>query len=147
MNFDKYLELDKANLSTRYMISLDFVLSLVTTTGYPELIVYNDYERLIFVLFVYLGDALFALILGWYASNSTTIPEKYNYVFGKIRKMDYILEDGRIPPKTRKKIENYFAYIVHTRNRNKSCLEFLSGLLPSTTVNLSILTHSYNIYS
>jgi len=116
------------------MISLNFILSIVTTTGYPELIIYNDYERLVCVILVYIGDALFALILGWYASNSSTLPEKYNYVFDRIRKMDYVLSDNRIPPKIRRKIENYFAYIVETRNKNKSCLEFLSGLLPSTTV-------------
>ena len=118
------------------MISLDFILSIATTTGYPELIVYNDYERLIFILLVYLGDAVFALILGWYSSNSTALPEKYNYVFERIRKMEYILQEKRIPHKIRTKVENYFAYIVDTRNSNKSCLEALSGLLPPTTVRI-----------
>lgn len=109
-------------------------MNVATTAGYPELKIYNNYERVVFIVMVYIGDALFALILGWYASNSSTLPEKYHYVFERIRKMDFILEEGRIPGKIRKKIENYFAYIVDTRNRNKSCLEFLSGLLPPTTV-------------
>lgn len=118
------------------MISLDFILSIVTTTGYPELIIYNDYERAIYIILVYLGDAVFALILGWYAANTTALADKYNYVLDKIRRMDYVLEEDRIPEKIRKKIESYFAYIVDTRNRNKSCLEFLSGLLPSSTVRI-----------
>lgn len=135
-NFFDFLELQDASFSIKYMISLDFILSIATTTGYPELIIYNDYERVVFIIMVYIGDALFALILGWYAANASALPEKFNYVFDRMKRMDYILTEGRVPPKTRKKIEKYFSYIVDTRNRNKSCLEFLDGLLPPTTVTL-----------
>ena len=121
------------------MLSLEFILSIATTTGYPELIIYNDYERMVMIILVYLGDALFALILGWFSTNSTALPEKYNYVLKRIRKMDYILEEKRIPHKIRKKIENYFAYIVETRNSNKSCLEALQNLLPTTTVRIEYI--------
>jgi len=44
-NFFDFLELKDASLSIKYMISLDLILSIATTTGYPELIIYNDYER------------------------------------------------------------------------------------------------------
>jgi len=64
-NFFDFLELKDASLSIKYMISLDLILSIATTTGYPELIIYNDYERCVFIVLVYIGDALFALILGW----------------------------------------------------------------------------------
>jgi hypothetical protein len=109
-------------------------MNIATTTGYPEMIIYNDYERLLFIIFIYIGDALFALAFGLFAANSTTLPEKYDYVFERLRKMDSITTGVKIKPQLRSKLEKYFAYIVETRNYNNSCLEILDGLLPPSTV-------------
>ena len=113
-------------------------MNIATTAGYPEMIIYNNYERCLFIVYVYFGDAFFGLTFAWFAANSSTFPEKYDYVFKKIRQMDYVFQKGQIPLKLKNKLENYFAYIVETRNQNKSCLEALSGLLPLSTVNLFI---------
>ena len=109
-------------------------MNIATTTGFPEQKIYSNYERILFIVFIYLGDGLFALVFGWFAANSNTLSEKYDYVFEKIRKMDYLIKEGTFKDKLKKKIENYFAYIVETRNQNKSCLEVLNELLPPTTV-------------
>jgi len=100
----------------------------------------------LFILFIYFGDALFALVFGWFAANSKTLPEKYDYVFERIRKMDKILQDKQIKPKLKSKIESYFAYIVDTRNHNKSCLDALEGLLPSNTLKEMALIQLKSIF-
>ena len=129
------MDLDRASLWEKYIFSLLFTMNIATTAGYPEMIVYNNYERYLFIVYVYFGDAFFGLTFAWFAANARTLPEKYDYVFKKIRKMDYVFQKGQIPLKIRNKLENYFAYIVDTRNQNKSCLEALAGLLPLSTVS------------
>lgn len=69
-------------------------MNIATTTGYTEMNVYNNYERALFILFIYLGDALFALVFGWFAANSKTLPEKYDHIFERIRKMDKIMQNN-----------------------------------------------------
>ena len=99
------------------------------------MIIYNNYERILFIIYVYFGDTLFGLTFAWFAANSDTLPEKFDYVFNRIIQMDYVLQEGQIPSKLKNKLEKYFAYIVETRNQNKSCVEALSGLLPLSTVH------------
>ncbi len=43
-------------------------MSIASTTGYTELIVYNDFERIFFIFVVYIGNALFAIGFGMMAS-------------------------------------------------------------------------------
>lgn len=68
-------------------------MNIATTTGFSEMMIYNNYERALMIMFVYFGDALFALVFGWFAANSKTLPEKYDYIFERIRKMDKILQE------------------------------------------------------
>ena len=80
-----YLELNNRPLGQVYVFGLLFFMNLATTTGYPELIVYNNSERAIAIFFIWIGDALFALTFGMLAINIKTLPEKYQNVFDRIR--------------------------------------------------------------
>ncbi len=117
-------------------MSLYFVMNIATTTGFPEMIVYNDFEKLLEILFVYLGVAMFAFAFGLFAANTAKLPEKFVDVFDRLRKMQSILETGQVKHQLRNKIENYFAYIVDTRGENEVCLDALKGLLSSNSVIL-----------
>ncbi len=138
-NWYNVLALDEATVWQRYILCLLFTMNIATTTGYPELIIYNNYERSLWILYVYFGDALFGLTFAWFAVSASTLPDKFNYVFDRIRQMDYVLQKDQIPPKLRNKLEDHFAYIVETRDQNKSCLDALSGLLPVSTVKKRFL--------
>jgi len=133
-NWYNVLALNEAAVWQRYILCLSFTMNIATTTGYPELIIYNNYERAVWILYVYFGDALFGLTFAWFAVNASTLPDKFNFVFDRIRQMDYVLQKNQIPPKLRNKLEDHFAYIVETRDQNKSCLDALSGLLPISTL-------------
>ena len=98
------------------------------------MIIYNNYERALFIVYVYFGDTLFGLTFAWVAANSRSLPEKYSYVFNKFVNMEYVLQGDRIPSKLKRKLEKYFTYIAETRDKNRSCVEALSGLLPLSTV-------------
>lgn len=128
------LDLYSIGLKYKYMFSLLFTMNIATTTGYPEMIVYNNYERALYILFIYFGVALFALSFGLFSANTKALPEKYEHVFEELRKMQSLIELGSIKPGLRNKIENYYSYIVDKKGRNKTCLEALDGLMPVTTV-------------
>lgn len=134
MNFTEYLELDITTKGRRYLVCLTFFLNIATTTGFPEFMIYNNYERWIFIICVYLGDALFALVMGWVASNSSTLPRKFNDIFNPLRQVESVLEDGGISKKIKKKVEGYFRYMVESKSKNVSCLELLNEILPETMV-------------
>ena len=110
-------------------------MNIATTTGYPELIIYNNYERIILILCIYFGDALFASLLGWYSAH-TDMLDRYNGMFDKIRKIDSIVQK-ETPKNIRFKVESYFKYVVDTKTNSQSCFEFLSGLLPESMVRLN----------
>lgn len=135
-NFTDFLELSTAPVPNQYLISLTFILSIATTTGYRELEIYNNYERLIFMLCVCIGDVFSAVILGWFVAATSALGQKYLAMFQDIRKVDSVLQTDPIPKKIRKKATNYFKYIVDTQSHNKSPLEVLSDLLPQSMVCL-----------
>ncbi len=58
---------------------------IATSAGYPEMIVYNNTERLIYIFIIYFGDALFAIGFGMIAANTEILPEKFLYLFNKIK--------------------------------------------------------------
>jgi hypothetical protein len=109
-------------------------MNIATTTGYKEMIIYNNYERILFILFIYFGDALFALVFGLFRANSRLLPEKYDTVFERIRKIEGLLEHPNIKFQTRQKIENYFAYSVNSASHSETAIEALTGLMPSSTI-------------
>jgi len=133
-NFTQALELDSTSGGRRYLVCLTFFLNIATTTGFPEFLIYNNYERCIFIICIYLGDALFALVMGWVSSNSSTLPRKFNDIFYPFRQVESVLEEGHIPKKIKKKVESYFKYMVDSKSKNVSCLQLLNGNLPETTL-------------
>ena len=50
-------------------------------------------ERIIFIIVIYIGDALLAIAFGIIAANSTLLPEKFNNLFKNIRKITAILSN------------------------------------------------------
>jgi hypothetical protein len=60
-------------------------MNIATTTGFPEQIIYNPYERIVFILVIYIGDGLFALAFGMMAANLNTLPPKFEGVFDTVK--------------------------------------------------------------
>jgi hypothetical protein len=60
-------------------------MNIATTTGFPEQIIYNTYERIVFMIIIYIGNGLFLLGFGMMAASSKTLPEKYEKLFGTVR--------------------------------------------------------------
>jgi hypothetical protein len=115
-----------------------FLMSLATTTGYPEHIAQNNTERVIYIIFIYIGDAFFAMAFGMMASNSEMFPEKFQELFDNIRKINILLMEKTIPESIRKRIEIYFAYMIDIKSKNQGYLSGIKDLVPPNIVRLLI---------
>lgn len=50
--------------SEQYLLSMYYVIKIVTGVGQSDMIAYNNLERIIFMLIINVGDALFAFAFG-----------------------------------------------------------------------------------
>jgi Ion channel len=46
------------------MLSCYYVIKIVTGVGQGDMIAYNNLERIVFIIIINIGDALFAISLG-----------------------------------------------------------------------------------
>ena len=60
-------------------------MTYASTVGYSEMQVYNDKERILLLIFIYVGCALFAIGFGLMSSQTSIIPNKFIEIFINIR--------------------------------------------------------------
>lgn len=134
------LELGNAPLWQKYIMSTMFMLSLSTSAGYPEMNVYNNYERAWMIFYIYICVALYALSFRMISVNTSVLSEKFTLIFNRIRKMDQVMTRSNFKKITRDKIENYFAYSISHRKHMRTALQALEGLLPKKLVRKLFFT-------
>lgn len=52
-------------------------MSVVTGTGYDEHKIFNNLERVLFIIYIYIGNAIIGVGFGLFAVNSQVIPTKF----------------------------------------------------------------------
>ena len=87
-------------------------MNIVSTTGYGDMVAYNDTERVALILLINLGDALFAVAFGLLAgltmkTSSYTDAEK---VFNKMDSVLTFLKKFKIEEEIKRKITNFYSY-------------------------------------
>jgi hypothetical protein len=110
------------------------MLNLSTSAGYPEMNVYNDFERGWVIVYIYVCVAFYALSYRMLSVNTSVLSEKFTSIFNRIRKMDQVMTKAHFKQITREKIENYFAYSISHRKNMRTAVQALEGLLPKKLV-------------
>ena len=128
------MHLLEENLFLKYINAAQFVLNIATSTGFYEQITYNDTEKIIFIVFVYIGDALFAMGFGLMASTSELFQENFLEIFDNIKKINKVIKQSSIQPSLKQRVEQYFAFLVNLRDRNYNYLIGLKDELPTYIV-------------
>jgi len=126
----KFLELGQFNIVTQYAYCLHFTMNIATTTGFSEQIVYNNGERLVYILLTYVGNALFALAFGLMAANTSTLPEKFVSVYDTITRLERMFGKDGVPKKIKQRVENYYTHVVNSNSANTSEFRDYKGLIP-----------------
>ena len=122
-----------------YFFGVIYILNIATTTGYGNMITYNRTERIVFLFMIYFCDIFFAYAFGLMASESKLFPEKYNAIFDRISKINTILDQNKIAPSLKFKVEQYFSYMIKSRNIGTESLETLTDLLPRSFVRYRVV--------
>lgn len=135
-----FLELGFKPISEQYFYCLQFVMSIVTTTGYPEQLIYNDFERLIFIGYYYMGAGLFSLAFGMISANSSVLSKKYETTFPHARAIESLSNYNTNLP-FKQKLKQYYAYLIEFQTDSDSLVE-LRASLPSLLVNEVLKTRS-----
>jgi hypothetical protein len=60
----KKFDLLNKTISQQYLYSIYYVIKIVTGVGQSDMIAYNNFERICFVVIINIGDALFAIAFG-----------------------------------------------------------------------------------
>lgn len=60
----KFFNLARRSTSQQYLLSIYYTIKIVTGVGQSDMIAYNDLERIVFVIFINIGDAVFAVAFG-----------------------------------------------------------------------------------
>ena len=81
----KVNKLDQAGLFVKYLNSLMFTMSIASTPGFSEQMIYNDLERVFFIVYIFIGDALFAIAFGMMVTNTEIFPDKFDELFSNMR--------------------------------------------------------------
>jgi len=64
LTWAKQFKMTERPITERYIMSLYFVIKIVTGLGQSDMIAYNDLERVCFIIIINLGDAVFAITFG-----------------------------------------------------------------------------------
>ena len=73
------------SFARRYFYSLFFFISIASTAGYAEMMIYNIPERIFFILTIYVGDILFAIGFGMMASQTSIFAASQVNLFLEIK--------------------------------------------------------------
>jgi hypothetical protein len=108
---------------------------IASTTGYKEMIVYNNSERLFFILFIYLGNAMMAIGFGMMAQYAEILAEEHVNLYKKLRQINELIQLDTIPRSLRLRIESYLFFTFDKKNSQQHAITKIKELIPLTFVS------------
>jgi len=133
LTWAKQFKMTDRPIGERYLMSMYYVIKIVTGLGQSDMIAYNDLERICFILIINLGDAVFAMTFGLIAQIQMHISENSHFqqYVQKMKEVETFLNFVQAQSQQKKRIEQYFSYENYLKNKKhihgKSDLE---GSLP-----------------
>jgi hypothetical protein len=133
LTWAKQFKMTDRPIGERYLMSMYYVIKIVTGLGQSDMIAYNDLERICFIMIINLGDAVFAMTFGLIAQIQMHISENSHFqqYVQKMKEVETFLNFVQAQSQQKKRIEQYFSYENYLKNKKhihgKSDLE---GSLP-----------------
>jgi len=87
-------------------------MNIVSSTGYGDMVAYNDTERVALIILINLGDALFAVAFGLLAglTMKTSTSSDAEKVYNKMDSILAFLKKFKIEQEIKAKITNFYSY-------------------------------------
>ncbi|GMH52259.1 hypothetical protein TL16_g01193 [Triparma laevis f. inornata] len=130
------------NNGHRYIASLYWAFSTLTTVGYGDISAKTIGEQLFSMLMMMLGVSWYAYIVGSMSTIMTSFDRQNKQVREKMESVNIFVRDAKLPATLAKKVRNFFEYSIQRRNNglfSYDADEILSEL--SAALKNEIITH------
>lgn len=131
----------------KYLLASVFVINITSTTGYPELIVWNDYERLFLILLVFVGNGVFGCAFGILSSHSNIFSPEAESMYEYKLKMNKIYSEHNIPNELKLKIDQYISFLVSTKAFKQNQIRQIQDIVPPHLVKFCLIQYDELIYA
>ncbi|MGF1492695.1 MAG: ion transporter [Microcoleaceae cyanobacterium] len=121
---------------TKYLHSLYWSITTLTTVGYGDITPENDVEIIFSLMVMFLGVAIYAFIIGNVASIMSSLNASQNHFREKLDQIQSYMRERRIPRYLQKEVRNYYQYLWRCNRDVSSELNFLDELPHSLKTNL-----------
>ncbi|GMH54890.1 hypothetical protein TrST_g3700 [Triparma strigata] len=130
------------NNGYRYIASLYWAFSTLTTVGYGDISAKTIGEQLFSMLMMLVGVSWYAYVVGSMSTIMTSFNRQNAQVREKMESVNIFVRDAKLPATLAKKVRNFFEYSIQRRNNGLlgyDADEILSEL--SAALKNEIITH------
>lgn len=103
--------LEDYDIITKYIRSLYWTVTTLTTVGYGDITPHLNYEYIVTILVMIMGASMYALIIGNIASLVSNLNAHKSAYFNKIESINLYLQYRYVPKKLKERVINYFDYL------------------------------------
>jgi CRP-like cAMP-binding protein len=121
----------------RYVGSLYFCVTTLSTVGYGDILPRNDGERLYAILLMVVGIGVYGFVIGNVAVILANLDPRRAKHFERLEELSAFMSYRNIPPELRARIADYYRYLWRNRlDQDES--EVLDRLPPSLRMEVSL---------
>jgi hypothetical protein len=113
----KKFSIYEKKLGQQYLLSVYYVIKIVTGVGQGDMIAYNNLERIVFCIIINIGDALFAIAFGLIAEVQHHVFEnsEFQQYLSKLKEVEHFLVSVNAEDRQRSRVESFYQYNYNTK--------------------------------
>eukprot|EP00736_Rhodelphis_marinus_P001471 Rmarinus@m.24421 len=97
--------------ASKYLVSLYWMLTTMTTVGYGDVIPQTDLERAVALFFVVVGATVFAYIVGNVSSLMANVNQAESVRNRKMEMLNDFMNYRRLPPELKRRVRKYCEFV------------------------------------
>ncbi len=133
--------LQDASLTTKYLKSLYWSITTLTTVGYGDITPTNDLEITFTLAVMFLGVSMYAFIIGNVASLIANFDARQARFREKLDQIQAYMRERRIPSDLQQRVRQYYQYMWEYSHDDSMDINFLDELPHSLKARIYLCLH------